>query len=107
MENVADSFSYKKLGLKHVTPKCSQNKILAVKNLEKSLQTSVLGGIDYLSGYLIILFILYSFSVIPGGLRTLEPDYIKANVQRRIDYEMGPIEGLASKYDYEKNEWKK
>ena len=52
-------------------------------------------------------FFLYSFSVIPGGLRTLEPDYIKANVQRRIDYEMGPIEGLASKYDYEKNEWKK
>jgi len=45
--------------------------------------------------------------VIPGGLRTLEPEYIKANVQRRIDYEMGPIEGLASKYDYEKNEWKK
>merc|ERR1712179_822892 len=43
--------------------------------------------------------------VIPGGLRTLEPDYIKANVQRRIDYEMGPIEGLASRYDYEKNEW--
>ena len=63
-------------------------------------------GIDDLSRYLIILF-LYSFSVIPGGLRTLEPDYIKANVQRRIDYEMGPIEGLASKYDYEKNEWKK
>ena len=53
-----------------------------------------------------ILFYI-PFSVIPGGLRTLEPDYIKANVQRRIDYEMGPIEGLASKYDYEKNEWKK
>merc|ERR1712048_256019 len=30
--------------------------------------------------------------VIPGGLRTLEPEWIKANIQRRIDYEMGPIE---------------
>ena len=52
-ENVAGSFSYKKLwflGLKHITPKCSQNKILAVKNLEKSLHTSVIGGeIDWLT----------------------------------------------------------
>merc|ERR1739838_1055024 len=45
--------------------------------------------------------------VIPGGVRTLEPEWIKANIQRRIDYEMGPIEGVASQYDYEKNEWKK
>merc|ERR1712241_1332568 len=45
--------------------------------------------------------------VIPGGLRTLEPQYIKANIQKRIDMEMGPIEGVASQYDYEKNQWKK
>ena len=47
-ENVAGSFSYKKLwflGLKHITPKCSQNKILALKkNLENSLHISVFGG---------------------------------------------------------------
>ena len=45
-ESVAGSFSYKKswfLGLKHTTPKYSQNKILAVKNLEKSLRSSVFG----------------------------------------------------------------
>ena len=45
-ESVAGSFSYKKcwfLSLKHITPKYSQNKILAVKNLEKSLRTSVFG----------------------------------------------------------------
>jgi hypothetical protein len=45
-ERVAGSFSNKKiwiLGLKHTTPKYSQNKILAVKNLEKSLGTSVFG----------------------------------------------------------------
>ena len=43
-ESVAGSFFYKKLcflGLKHITPKCSQNKILAVKNLRKSIHTSV------------------------------------------------------------------
>ena len=45
-ENVAGSLSYKKLwflGLKHITPKCSQNKILAVKNLGNSVHTSVFG----------------------------------------------------------------
>ena len=45
-ESVAGSFSYKKrwfLGLKHTTPKYSQKKILAVKNFEKSLCTSVFG----------------------------------------------------------------
>ena len=49
-ESVAGSFSYKKcwfLGLKHTTPKYSQNKILAVKNLEKSLRTSVFGVYDH------------------------------------------------------------
>ena len=49
-ENVAGFLSYKKLwflGLKHITPKCFQNKILSVKNLEKSLHTSVFGGKVY------------------------------------------------------------
>ena len=48
-QSVAGSFSYKKrwyLGLKLTTPKYSQNKILAVKNLAKSLRTSVFGGLN-------------------------------------------------------------
>jgi hypothetical protein len=42
-ENVSGSLSYRKLvflGLKHITPKCSQNKILALKN-------STFGGYHY------------------------------------------------------------
>ena len=49
-ERVAGSISYKKLwflGLKHTTPKSSQNKILAVKNLWNSVRTSVFGDITY------------------------------------------------------------
>ena len=48
-ERVAGSLSYKKLwflGLKHTTPKSSQNKILAVKNLWNSVRTSVFGGCE-------------------------------------------------------------
>ena len=43
-ESVAGPLSYKKLwflGLKHITPKYSQNKIWAVQNLENSVRTSV------------------------------------------------------------------
>ena len=46
-ESVAGSLSYKKLwflGLKHTTPKYSQNKIWAVKNLGNNVRTSVFGG---------------------------------------------------------------
>jgi hypothetical protein len=56
-ESVAGSFSYKKcwfLGLKHTTPKYSQSKILAVKNLEKSLRTSVFG--DWIDWFFILIY---------------------------------------------------
>ena len=46
-ESVAGPLSYKKLwflGLKHITPKYSQNKIWAVKNSGNSVHTSVFGG---------------------------------------------------------------
>ena len=32
----------RQIGVKHLTSKCSQNNILAVKNLEKGLHTSIL-----------------------------------------------------------------
>ena len=48
-ESVAGSLSYKKLwflGLKFTTPKYSQNKIWAVKNLRNNVRTSVFGGVS-------------------------------------------------------------
>ena len=48
-ESVAGSLSYKKLwflGLKHTTPKYSQNKIWAVKNLGNNVRTSVFGELN-------------------------------------------------------------
>ena len=50
-ESVAGSLSYKKLwflGLKHTTPKYSQNKIWAIKNLGNNVRTSVFGVWSYL-----------------------------------------------------------
>merc|ERR1711944_51818 len=76
--------------------------------------TAPTGEWKRVSGYVLIALGISLWMVIwtqkyaiPGGLRTLEPEYIKANIQKRIDMEMGPIEGVASQYDYEKNQWKK
>jgi hypothetical protein len=47
MEKCSWFFSYKKfwfLGLKHITPKCSQNKILAAKKVEEPLVTEAISG---------------------------------------------------------------
>lgn len=41
-------------------------------------------------------------------LRTLtDEEHVKAQVRRMIDMRVNPIQGMASRYDYEKNEWKK
>ena len=45
---IAGSFAYNIfwfLGLKHITLKCSQNKVSTVKNLEKSFHTSIFDGL--------------------------------------------------------------
>ena len=64
-ESVAGSLSYKKLwfvGLKHATPKYSQNKIWAVQSLENSVRTSVFGA--YNQWTLNAVFELFHFSKI-------------------------------------------
>jgi len=63
-ESVAGSLSYKKLwflGLKHITPKYSQNKILAIKNLGNSVHTSVFGSQNYIISFLSASLKLYNW----------------------------------------------
>jgi len=36
-----------------------------------------------------------------------DQEHVKAQVKRMIDMRVNPIQGMASRYDYEKNEWKK
>jgi len=35
-----------------------------------------------------------------------DEEHVKASIKRLIDMRANPIEGIASRYDYEKNEWK-
>jgi len=36
-----------------------------------------------------------------------DQEHVKASIRRMIDMRVNPITGMASRYDYEKNEWKK
>ncbi|RZC36567.1 cytochrome c oxidase subunit IV [Asbolus verrucosus] len=38
---------------------------------------------------------------------TFEEEYRKAQLRRIIDLQINPIQGISSKWDYEKDEWKK
>ncbi len=45
-------------------------------------------------------------SVYPPLPATFTPEKQQAQLGRMIEMQMNPIEGLASKYDYEKGRWK-
>lgn len=53
-------------------------------------------------------FFKYSFVylVYPPLPITFTPERQQAQLERMVNMQIGPIEGLASKYDYEKGRWK-
>jgi cytochrome c oxidase subunit 4 len=52
------------------------------------------------------LLTLPIFSVYKPLPETFSDERIQAQLQRMIDIRVDPIEGLASKYDYENKRWK-
>lgn len=66
-----------------------------------------------ISGYALILsslgiwlFILYYIFVAPPKPASFHPSNVRAQMRRMIDMQINPIQGIASKWDYEKNDWK-
>lgn len=38
---------------------------------------------------------------------TFQEDYRQAQLRRMIDLQVNPVQGISSKWDYEKDDWKK
>ena len=75
-----------------------------------SITTLLIGRFDQLSLLKALILWISNFlvSVYDPLPRTItDEEYQKATIQRMIDMEASPISGIGSKYDYEKNEWKK
>lgn len=49
----------------------------------------------------------FTFSVYKDLPASFTEESKKAQLKRMIDLRVNPIEGISSKYDYEKGEWKK
>ena len=61
------------LGLKHIISKCSQTKILAVKNVGNSVHTSVFSVLDYAAQYTELH--LFEIEDLPGKTNVLKTTY--------------------------------
>uniref|UniRef100_A0A4D5R9A3 Cytochrome c oxidase subunit 4 n=1 Tax=Scolopendra viridis TaxID=118503 RepID=A0A4D5R9A3_SCOVI len=56
---------------------------------------------------LAIWFYVWMMKYVYGPLpKSFKEEHVQAQLQRMIDLRVNPIEGLASKYDYENNRWK-
>ncbi|XP_032830556.1 cytochrome c oxidase subunit 4 isoform 1, mitochondrial [Petromyzon marinus] len=68
---------------------------------------TVLGAVFFffgLTGLLIIWQRHFVFGPVP---HTLSEEWVAMSTKRMLDMRVNPVEGFSSKWDYEKNEWKK
>lgn len=66
----------------------------------------IIGHTLILSSLGIWLFILQQIFVAPPKPESFRPSNVRAQMRRMIDMQNNPIQGIASKWDYEKNDWK-
>ncbi|MEE6522845.1 hypothetical protein FKM82_021483 [Ascaphus truei] len=68
---------------------------------------TVFGTILMFFGLTGLIVLWQSVYVYPPKPYTLEEDWKAMQVRRMLDMRVGPIQGFSSKWDYDKNEWKK
>lgn len=68
---------------------------------------TVLGGMFIFIGFTGLIVWWQTLYVYPRPPHTFEEEWQKMQAKRMLDMRMNPIEGFASKWDYEKKEWKK
>ncbi|XP_059508855.1 cytochrome c oxidase subunit 4 isoform 1, mitochondrial-like [Stegostoma tigrinum] len=68
---------------------------------------TVLGGALIFIGFTGLIVWWQKAFVYPPRPHTLSEEWKEKQARRMLDMQINPIEGFASKWDYEKNEWKK
>ena len=53
----------------------------------------------------VILSLLLAYDELP--ITMTDEEHLKGKIQKMIDLRVGAVDGFASNYDYEKNQWKR
>ncbi|XP_077309335.1 cytochrome c oxidase subunit 4 isoform 1, mitochondrial [Lithobates pipiens] len=83
------------------------NDTYADMNKGSSEWKTVLGGTLFFVGFTAFIIMWqrkYVFGELP---HTLSDEWIAMQTKRMLDMRVNPVEGFSSKWDYDKNEWKK
>ncbi|XP_033009740.1 cytochrome c oxidase subunit 4 isoform 1, mitochondrial [Lacerta agilis] len=68
---------------------------------------TVLGGIFFFIGCTALIVWWQRVHVYPPKPHTLTEEWKAKQIKRMLDMRMNPVDGFSSKWDYDKNEWKK
>lgn len=53
------------------------------------------------------MYLMFTFTVYDEMPPSFDDEHKKAQMRRMIDLEVNPVTGISSKWDYERNTWKK
>ncbi|XP_015282577.1 PREDICTED: cytochrome c oxidase subunit 4 isoform 1, mitochondrial [Gekko japonicus] len=68
---------------------------------------TVFGGVFFFLALTGLIFIWQKKYVLGPVPHTLSDEWVAMQTKRMLDMRVNPVQGLSSKWDYEKNEWKK
>uniref|UniRef100_A0A8C5QAM3 Cytochrome c oxidase subunit 4 n=1 Tax=Leptobrachium leishanense TaxID=445787 RepID=A0A8C5QAM3_9ANUR len=83
------------------------NQTYADMNRPSNEWKTVFGAMFFLFGVTGFVVWWQRVHVFPPAPHTLSEEWKAIELQRMLDMRLGPIQGLSSKWDYEKKEWKK